>query len=74
MSKEKRDELQQKAIVETIARKDKDLARLVEELFANQFNLANLSPKDQQLYVDQFSATRSESKEMKKFDELFSSM
>jgi|GEM_PF-7072187 len=68
---EKKKEAQQRAIVAAIALKDKPLAELVAQLFAHQFNLARVDKKQQQLYVDRFQDMRTNSKEMKTFDELF---
>lgn len=62
---------QQNAIVESIRQKDTSLAELMENLFANEFNLARIPQKQQQFYLDRFQEARSESKEMKVFDDIF---
>lgn len=71
---DKKNDAQQKAMVSVIAKGDKELSALVGSLFANKFNLAKLSKEHQQLYVNRFQNMWADSKEMKKFDELFTKM
>lgn len=73
-TEEQKNQAQQRAAAKLISQTDKDLGKITEQLFANEYNLARLGKAEQQAYITRFASKRESSEQMKAIDTFLTSI